>query len=42
MGAFGMAVAIVATFFRPGLQNIGWILLVMAVFAPVGWYAARA
>jgi len=42
VGAFGMAVAIVATFFRPGLQNIGWILLVMAVFAPVGWYAARA
>ncbi len=42
VGAFGMAVAIVATFFRPGLQNIGWILLVMAVIAPVGWYAARA
>ena len=42
VGAFGMAVAIVATFFRPGLQNIGWILLVMAVFAPVGWYAARS
>jgi NAD(P) transhydrogenase subunit beta len=42
VGAFGMAVAIVATFFRPGLENIGWILLVMAVFAPVGWYAARA
>ncbi len=42
LGAFGMAVAIVATFFRPGLENIGWILLVMAVFAPVGWYAARA
>jgi proton-translocating NAD(P)+ transhydrogenase subunit beta len=42
VGAFGMAVAIVATLFRPGLQNIGWILLVMAVFAPVGWYAARA
>jgi len=29
VGAFGMAVAIVATFFRPGLENIGWILLVI-------------
>jgi NAD(P) transhydrogenase subunit beta len=42
VGAFGMAVAIVATFFRPGLENIGWILIVIAVFAPIGWYAARA
>ncbi|MGZ8694787.1 MAG: NAD(P)(+) transhydrogenase (Re/Si-specific) subunit beta [Gaiellaceae bacterium] len=42
VGAFGMGVAIVATFFRPGLENIGWILLVIAVFAPIGWYAARA
>jgi NAD(P) transhydrogenase subunit beta len=42
VGAFGMAVAIVATFFREGLQNRGSILLVMAISAPVGWYAARA
>ncbi|HEU5212508.1 MAG TPA: NAD(P)(+) transhydrogenase (Re/Si-specific) subunit beta [Gaiellaceae bacterium] len=42
VGAFGMAVAIVATLFRPGLHNIPWIVLTMAVFAPVGWYAARA
>ncbi len=37
-----MAVAIVATFFQPGLKNIPSILIVMAVSAPVGAYAARA
>jgi proton-translocating NAD(P)+ transhydrogenase subunit beta len=42
IGAFGMAVAIVATFFQPGLKNIASILIVMAVSAPVGAYAARA
>ncbi len=42
IGAFGMAVAIVATFFQPGLKNISSILIVMAVSAPVGAYAARA
>jgi NAD(P) transhydrogenase subunit beta len=42
IGAVGMAVAIVATFFTPGLKNIGSILIVMAVSAPVGAYAARA
>jgi NAD(P) transhydrogenase subunit beta len=42
IGAFGMGVAIVATFFQPGLKNVGSILIVMAVSAPVGAYAARA
>jgi NAD(P) transhydrogenase subunit beta len=42
IGAFGMTVAIVATFFQPGLKNIASILIVMAVAAPVGAYAARA
>jgi NAD(P) transhydrogenase subunit beta len=42
LGAAGMAIAIVATFAREGLQNRWWILLVMAVSAPVGAYAARA
>jgi len=42
IGAFGMAVAIIATFFAPGLKNIPSILIVMAVSAPVGAYAARA
>src|SRR5262249_47311086 len=42
IGAFGMAVAIVATFFQPGLKNIASILIVMAVSAPIGAYAARA
>src|SRR5262245_23963109 len=41
-GAAGMAIAIVATFFQPGLTNYASILIVMAVFSPVGWYAARA
>jgi proton-translocating NAD(P)+ transhydrogenase subunit beta len=42
IGAFGMAVAIVATFFQPGLKNIASILIVMAIAAPIGAYAARA
>jgi NAD(P) transhydrogenase subunit beta len=42
IGAFGMAVAIVATFFQPGLKNIASIVIVMAIAAPVGAYAARA
>jgi NAD(P) transhydrogenase subunit beta len=42
LGAFGMSVAILATFFQPGLTNYGSILAVMAVSAPIGAYAARA
>jgi NAD(P) transhydrogenase subunit beta len=42
IGAFGMAVAIVATFFLPGLHNYASILIVMGVSAPIGAYAARA
>jgi proton-translocating NAD(P)+ transhydrogenase subunit beta len=44
IGAFGMAVAIVATFFLPGLDSdqFVWVLLVMAITAPLGAYAARA
>jgi proton-translocating NAD(P)+ transhydrogenase subunit beta len=42
VGAVGMAVAIVATFFTPGLTNYASILIVMGISAPVGAYAARA
>jgi H+-translocating NAD(P) transhydrogenase subunit beta len=42
IGAFGMAVAIVATFFLRGMHHFLAILLVMAVSAPIGAYAARA
>jgi NAD(P) transhydrogenase subunit beta len=42
LGAFGMAVAIVATFFQPGLTNYAPILIVMVVSAPIGAYAARS
>src|SRR6059058_5886682 len=42
IGAFGMAVAIVATFFLRGMHNYASILIVMAVSAPIGAYAARA
>ena len=42
IGAVGMAFAIVATFFTPGLTNYASILIVMAIAAPVGAYAARA
>jgi NAD(P) transhydrogenase subunit beta len=42
IGAAGMTVAIVATFFTPHLTNYGSILIVMAVAGPIGAYAARA
>jgi NAD(P) transhydrogenase subunit beta len=42
VGAAGMAIAIVATFAREDLENRLWILLVIALSAPFGWYAARA
>jgi NAD(P) transhydrogenase subunit beta len=42
IGAVGMAFAIVATFFTPGLTNYASILIVMALSAPIGAYAARA
>ena len=42
IGAFGMGVAILATFFVAGLKNIASILIVMAIAAPIGAYAARA
>jgi NAD(P) transhydrogenase subunit beta len=42
IGAFGMGVAILATFFQAGLKNIPAIVIVMAISAPIGAYAARA
>src|SRR5262249_44912919 len=42
IGALGMVIAIVATFARPGLHNYWSILIVMALSAPIGAYAARA
>src|SRR5256885_142988 len=42
IGALGMLIAIVATFFQPGLHNYASILIVMIVSAPIGAYAARA
>ncbi|PWU25160.1 MAG: NAD(P) transhydrogenase subunit beta [Candidatus Rokuibacteriota bacterium] len=42
LGAAGMAIAVVATFFQPHLTNYASILVVMAISAPVGAYAARA
>ena len=42
VGAFGMIVALVATFFTPGLTNFVSIAIVMAISAPIGAYAARA
>ena len=41
VGAAGMLVAIVATFFQHGLHHYAAILAVMAVSAPIGAYAAR-
>ena len=41
IGAFGMTVAIVATFFTPHLTNFASILIVMAIAAPLGAYASR-
>jgi NAD(P) transhydrogenase subunit beta len=40
IGAVGMLIAIVATLAQPGLHNYVSILIVMAVFAPVGAIAA--
>src|SRR5438105_2593923 len=42
IGAVGMVVAIAATFAQAHLHNYVSILIVMAVFAPIGAYAARA
>jgi len=42
IGAVGMAIAIAATFAQAGLHNYWSILIVMAVSAPIGAYAARA
>ena len=42
LGAIGMTVAVVATFFQPHLTNYASILIVMAISAPIGAYAARA
>jgi proton-translocating NAD(P)+ transhydrogenase subunit beta len=44
IGAFGMVVALVATFFQSGLKahEFIWVGIVMAVSAPIGAYAARA
>jgi len=42
IGAIGMAIAIAATFAQPDLHNYWSILIVMAISAPVGAYAARA
>ncbi len=41
IGAAGMVVAIAATFAQEGIHNVPSILIVMAVAAPIGWYAAR-
>jgi NAD(P) transhydrogenase subunit beta len=41
IGAAGMLVAIAATFAQPGLRNRVSILIVMAIFAPVGAIAAQ-
>jgi H+-translocating NAD(P) transhydrogenase subunit beta len=42
LGAVGMAIAVVATFFQPGLHNRLSIVVVMVLAAPLGAYAARA
>ena len=42
IGAAGMVIAIAATFAQPGVHNDVSILIVMAVAAPIGAYAARA
>jgi NAD(P) transhydrogenase subunit beta len=42
IGAAGMLIAIGATFAQAGLHNYASILIVMAIFAPIGAYAARA
>jgi H+-translocating NAD(P) transhydrogenase subunit beta len=42
LGAAGMAIALGATFAQSGLHNYVWIIVVMAVSAPIGAVAARA
>jgi len=42
IGALGMLIALAATFAQAHLHNYLSILIVMAVFAPIGAYAARA
>jgi H+-translocating NAD(P) transhydrogenase subunit beta len=42
LGALGMAIAVVATFFQPGLHNRVSIIVVIVLAAPLGAYAARA
>src|SRR6266568_2374943 len=42
IGAVGMVIAIGATFAQAGLHNYVSIIVVIAVFAPIGAYAARA
>jgi H+-translocating NAD(P) transhydrogenase subunit beta len=42
IGAVGMVIALAATFAKAHLHNYASILIVMAVFAPIGAYAARA
>ena len=42
VGAFGMTIALVATFFTAGLTKFASILIVMAISTPIGAYAARA
>src|SRR5204863_7531124 len=40
IGALGMVIAVAATFAQPGVHNHASILIVMALFAPVGALAA--
>jgi NAD(P) transhydrogenase subunit beta len=42
IGAIGMVIAVAATFAQAGIHNYWSILIVMAVSAPIGAYAARA
>ena len=41
IAALGMAIAVVATFFMPGLHNVLWILVGLAVGAVLAIYPAR-
>jgi proton-translocating NAD(P)+ transhydrogenase subunit beta len=41
IGAVGMVIAVAATFAQRGIHNVAWILIVMAVFAPIGALAAQ-
>jgi NAD(P) transhydrogenase subunit beta len=41
IAAVGMAIAVIATFFMPGLQSILWIIIGLAVGAVLATYAAR-